>query len=1279
MQKKITLSLLFLLFAGIVSVQSQLAPRDGSLQDLPQIVDFEEFDGLNLSDIYPGWQQGKGYLQPVQAGSAFFRGDVLFGTATATVRFDYMGIKDEWIISPQFLVTENTKVTFKAALTRFWDDPAPGNFSHNDSVSVMVSTDQEGFDFAHTIHSFKMENPPPTELEMYQFDLSEFEGELIHLAFYATNGQEANSLSAFHLDDIEIKDAHALDAMPVELISPRENQCFQEQTPVAVTVRNDGYEAVSTIPVRVRVRGALNTNLYAVHEGTLQPGEESELFVGYIENPPYGEYTLSVSTELPGDTYNYNDELPKAEFTHAEPLELPLPFMNFMGFFSSNLSEVYPGWYEARGKGRPIVAMNTDWQGASYDDARTANVFYTGLGTEDWMVGPKFTATENLVVEMRAAIEYWEGPQQMGSDDKLAIMISTDCGETWEEAAAITQEDNLTTSLQPFTFELGQYDGEDIILAFYATTGSVSDPEQYIIHITDINIKNLFDLDAGVTRLLDPGNLCALGNDEPVTIEVKNFGQQTISGFDVAYVLNDEEPVVETITQSLEYNDVITHTFSTTVDLTQEEENYITVYTLLEGDENPGNDAIEDIPLVISTFDLSADGEYTMGFEEDEDFSAWLVEDGNNDDITWELVDDPAHANSGDYSYAYFSNQSSTQSDDWLFSSCFFLEEGQTYNISFYYRNRASLFPESLKLNMGQGQFGEAMDIELLDLGEIDNPSYMQAEVEFTVDESGEYYFGWHAYGPADQFGMHIDDISIYQVFDVDIALQNYNVPRNKDENCVLEDVEEIDLLIRNVGEQTVNQVDLVLEVDGTDTYEFTVDINIESSESQWISISNGFALDPYQSYNLKIWNDTELDLNSANDTLWIENFRHVQYHMGFEEHEEEEFENWTIQSLQGTSEWFINEGSGEANTGSQSLAIRTDSGDDGDNTFNNDWAITDCFYLEAGQCYEISFYYRSWFSTENLAVYMGEGSDHSDMNELLIDLPEFSHNTYEYVSQQFTVEEDGVYHFGFHTEGDISGRYYIFVDDVSIIEDEGATPLADIQTQILDNEVYFQAHAENYSSLEWDFGDGNTASGEENVFHVYDSPGTYNVTLTLGSGCIDAEFTTTVTLECIMEADFEYEQLEGKTVTFTATNGAAGYEWDFGDGNTGAGATVTHTYQNEEPTTFDVVMTAHFNCGYQTVEKQVYVEEIVNLVEGDSNDTFKAFPNPASSHINITADQLFQRIVLTDVQGRTVRDYDNLNQSSYRLSVENLQTGVYFIQLHTTDGVAVQKLQIRN
>ncbi len=112
--------------------------------------------------------------------------------------------------------------------------------------------------------------------------------------------------------------------------------------------------------------------------------------------------------------------------------------------------------------------------------------------------------------------------------------------------------------------------------------------------------------------------------------------------------------------------------------------------------------------------------------------------------------------------------------------------------------------------------------------------------------------------------------------------------------------------------------------------------------------------------------------------------------------------------------------------------------------------------------------------------------------------------------------------------------------------------------------------------SYEWDFGDGEAGSGEV-VTHVYDSSGGYNVKLTVTDDDGYSESQTlalTVSQTIHPIASFEFwpgDPVSGQKIAFDASSSEdpdgtiESYEWDFGDGETGSGPVVTHTYSSAD------------------------------------------------------------------------------------------------------------------
>ena len=109
--------------------------------------------------------------------------------------------------------------------------------------------------------------------------------------------------------------------------------------------------------------------------------------------------------------------------------------------------------------------------------------------------------------------------------------------------------------------------------------------------------------------------------------------------------------------------------------------------------------------------------------------------------------------------------------------------------------------------------------------------------------------------------------------------------------------------------------------------------------------------------------------------------------------------------------------------------------------------------------------------------------------------------------------------------------------------------------------------------SYQWDYGDGQTQSGGSTEADFYNAPGTYTVTLTVtDSNGKTATTSQQVTVQLASAPSFTVSTNSGPgplKVSFdgssslpgTSSDPIATYNWDFGDGTTGTGETLTHTY----------------------------------------------------------------------------------------------------------------------
>jgi PKD repeat protein len=107
--------------------------------------------------------------------------------------------------------------------------------------------------------------------------------------------------------------------------------------------------------------------------------------------------------------------------------------------------------------------------------------------------------------------------------------------------------------------------------------------------------------------------------------------------------------------------------------------------------------------------------------------------------------------------------------------------------------------------------------------------------------------------------------------------------------------------------------------------------------------------------------------------------------------------------------------------------------------------------------------------------------------------------------------------------------------------------------------------------TIEWNFGDGNTSSGSLTPTHAYADDGGYTVTLTVtdddsGVGTDTASLTVD-NVAPTAEAGGPYSGIVDEPITLAGsatdpgTSDTLTYSWDFGDGNSAGGQTVSHTY----------------------------------------------------------------------------------------------------------------------
>src|SRR5690606_30326786 len=85
--------------------------------------------------------------------------------------------------------------------------------------------------------------------------------------------------------------------------------------------------------------------------------------------------------------------------------------------------------------------------------------------------------------------------------------------------------------------------------------------------------------DIGVAQIIHPKTGCELSDIDSIVVEILNFGSSSQTGFEVAFQLNQQTPVVETISEQLQPGQKIIYTFQQKVDLSTPASYSLKAYT----------------------------------------------------------------------------------------------------------------------------------------------------------------------------------------------------------------------------------------------------------------------------------------------------------------------------------------------------------------------------------------------------------------------------------------------------------------------------------------------------------------------------------------------------------------------------------------------------------------------------------------------------------------------------------------------------------------------------
>ena len=216
-------------------------------------------------------------------------------------------------------------------------------------------------------------------------------------AFYSPIGPSVGSCGSnlYNLGETEdyvfaVKSISTNDVGITQIISPGASGCGDSTTKVTVVVGNFGTNAVTNIPVAMKItpKGGTATTLYDTLKTTLNPGQKDTFTFSATYNTFSGsQYSMAAYTQLVKDTFNYNDSAYRIAGVFSG-VETPITV-------GSSLCK--PGKVKLYNS-NSYLGYNTFWYNSRNSNARIANsdTFYT----------PKLYTTTTYYAEFTTAYVY---------------------------------------------------------------------------------------------------------------------------------------------------------------------------------------------------------------------------------------------------------------------------------------------------------------------------------------------------------------------------------------------------------------------------------------------------------------------------------------------------------------------------------------------------------------------------------------------------------------------------------------------------------------------------------------------------------------------------------------------------------------------------------------------------------------------------------------------------------------------------------------------------------